>query len=269
MDRQRILDSGSKGKHMKYVGFGARQIASGIHLMTGCFHTQLFGDRFHTHLSAYLVCGGKHNILVDTGHPKDFPKVVAYVKSIIGEELTYIFPTHEEYPHAGSLGMLLDEFPKALVVGETRNFHLYFPNQYRRDRFIQMNVGDNIELGGRKLWVLPAPIHDLPASYWAYDDRDQALFVSDGFAFSHHENSECMLLSNELLNQPTADNVRLVLDLALYWSRYADNGAIVAQIHEMLETYETKLICPAHGGVITSPVNLITVMIEALMTERI
>jgi len=54
------------------------------------------------------------------------------------------------------------------------------------------------------------------------------------------------------------------LDLALYWSRYADNAAMVTDLAEMLRRYETRMICPAHGSVITEPSKLFAVMDAAL-----
>jgi len=165
------------------------------------------------------------------------------------------------------LSLLLEAFPEAVVIGETRNLHLYYPDQYRHERFLQKSVGERIDLGGRALEILPALIHDLPASYWAYDDRDKTLFVSDGFAFSHYDSAECILLSHELSKPPTAAEARLVLDLALYWSRYADNTAIVTDLAEMLQKYETRMICPAHGSVITEPGKLLAVMEAAMRSE--
>ncbi|MBR0713908.1 MBL fold metallo-hydrolase [Bradyrhizobium liaoningense] len=250
---------------MKYVGFGARKLTNGIHLMTGCFHLAVDGRAFHTHLSAYLVIGESGNMLIDTGHPKDFRKIASYIRSVVGDDLTFIFPTHEEYPHAGNLGLLLDAFPRAIVVGETRNLHLYFPDQYIRERFQQSDAGDVIDLGGRRITVLPAVIRDLKASYWAYDDFDQALFVSDGFAFSHSDSNDCVLLSEELSQKPTVHDARQILDLALYWSRFADNSTVVVELRQMLNEYSTKIICPAHGSVITEPARLVPVMNEALL----
>ena len=59
----------------------------------------------------------------------------------------------------------------------------------------------------------------------------------------------------------------MVLDLALYWSRYADNTAIVTDLAEMLQKYETRMICPAHGSVITEPDKLLAVMEAAMRSE--
>jgi len=250
---------------MKYVGFGARKLTESIHLLTGCFHLAVDGNAFHTHLSAYLLVGESGSMLIDTGHPKDFKKIASYIRSVVGEDLTHIFPTHEEYPHSGNLGLLLEAFPRATVVGETRNLHLYFPDQYKRERFRQSNTGDVVDLGGRLITVLPAVIRDLKASYWAYDDLDQALFVSDGFAFSHSDPSDCVLLSEELSQKPTVHDARLILDLALYWSRFADNSTVVRELRQMLDEYSTRMICPAHGSVITEPSRLLPIMNEALL----
>ncbi len=101
-----------------------------------------------------------------------------------------------------------------------------------------------------------------------YPRVQSTLFVSDGFAFSHYDSAECILLSHELPKPPTAAEARLVLDLALYWSRYADNAAIVTDLAEMLRKYETRMICPAHGSVITEPSKLFAVMDAALRGER-
>ena len=257
-----------KSGMMRYAGFGARQLTAGIHLMTGCFDSVIFGIKCHTHLSAYLVCGEHSNLLVDTGHTKDFHNFAAYISSVIGSNLTYIFPTHEEYPHSGSLGLMLDAFPSAKVIGETRNYHLYYPEQYKPERFLQRRIGDVIDLGGRRLEILPAVIQDLQ-TYWAYDDADRTLFVSDGFAFSHYQPSECTLLSDELPNKPTASDARLVLDTALAWTRDADNRKLVAELQAMLQKYDTRMICPAHGSVITNPTQLLAVMEEALTGTRV
>src|SRR5260370_26565033 len=80
---------------MQYVGFGTRQLSSGIHVMTGCFETRIGENEFHTHLSAYLTCGARGSALIDTGHVKDFNKITKYIASLVATHLTYILPTHD------------------------------------------------------------------------------------------------------------------------------------------------------------------------------
>lgn len=264
------IDSrGTTGNRMEYQGFSTRQITPSAHLLTGCFHMSMYSREFHTHASAYLVIGSTGSVLIDTGHAKDGPRIEAFVRSVVGDGLTHIFPTHEEYPHAGNLAALLHSFPRARAIGEVRNYHLYYPDLARAGRFRQMAAGESIDLGDRRLTVLPAIIHDLPASSWAFDDKDALLFVSDAFGFSHYSSAHCTLLTSELPFAPAADDTRMVLDLALYWSRFADNRGLVAGMRKMLDQYRPRVICPAHGNIVDDPQTLAVLMEEALLANGV
>jgi flavorubredoxin len=254
---------------MDYQGFSTRQLTHNAFLLNGCFHMSMYGRQFHTHAAAYLIRGRDASVLIDTGHAKDGPRIEAFIRSVVGDELTYIVPTHEEYPHAGNLDALLCAFPKAKAVGEVRNFHLYYPEHDRTGRFHQMNAGEALDLGDRTLSLLPGVIHDLPATCWAYDSGDQLLFVSDAFAFSHYQSSECTLFSHELPFRPGVDDTRMVLDLALYWVRFSDNHGLIRSVAQMLEDYPTRMICPAHGNVITDLDELTEVMERAFLANGV
>ena len=260
---------GTGGNRMEYHGFHTRQITRSAHVLTGCFHMAMYGREFHTHASAYLVVGRDAALLIDTGHAKDGPRVEAFIRSIVGDQLTYIFPTHEEYPHAGNLDSLLTAFPGAMAIGEVRNYHLYYPEHARAGRFRQMAVGSEVDLGDRTLKVLPGVIHDLPATAWAYDNKDGLLFVSDGFGFSHYARDQCMMITSELPFRPSLDDTRMVLDLALYWSRFADNRTLVDDLHRMLADHRVRVVCPAHGNVITDIGTLTELMEAALLANGI
>ena len=250
------------GNRMDYRGFATRQIVPATYLLSGCFHMSMYGRDFHTHASAYLVVGSAGSVLIDTGHAKDAARIEAFVRTVVGNELTWIFPTHEEYPHAGNLATLLRAFPRATAVGEVRNYHLYHPDLAAAGRFRPVPVGGSIDLGDRRLAVLPGIIHDLPATAWAYEERERLLFVSDGFGFSHYGADQCSLTAEELPFAPSLEDTRMVLDLALYWSRFADNHGLVAALRELLASHPLSMICPAHGNVVTDLPTL-TSLIEA------
>lgn len=254
---------------MEYHGFSTRQISPGGFLLNGCFHMRMYGREFHTHAAAYLLRGQDASILIDTGHSKDGPRIEAFIRSTVGDELTYILPTHEEYPHAGNLDALLTAFPKAKAVGDVRNYHLYYPEHDRHGRFLPMRPGERLDLVGRTITILPGLIHDLPATCWAYDDGDQLLFVSDGFGFSHYESNQCTLMSHELPFRPGLEDTRMVLDLALYSVRLSDNHGLVEAVSQMLKANPTRMICPAHGNVITDLTELCELMEQALLANGI
>ena len=249
---------------MIHHGFNTRDMGDGVHLLGGCFHAQMYGRAFHSHGSAYLILGDEAALIVDTCHAKDGEDVAAYLRTHLGDRKLYIFPTHEEYPHAGNLGGLLKAFPEAIVVGDVRNYHLYHPKAYAAGRFRTMAVGDEIDLGGRTVTFLPPIIHDLPNTLWAWDDRTATMFVSDAFGFSHYETSECTLFSEELPTAPTVADSKQVLDLALYWTRFAEKDEIIDQMAALLARYPAARIAPAHGSVVTQPEELAELMNEAL-----
>ena len=222
----------------------------------------MYGREFHTHASAYLVVGSAGSVLIDTGHAKDAPRIEAFIRSVVGDDLTWILPTHEEYPHAGNLPTLLRAFARATAVGEVRNYHLYYPELAAAGRFRPVPAGGSIDLGDRRLVLLPGIIHDLPATAWAYDDREKLLFVSDAFGFSHYKADQCSLTSDELPFVLSLDDTRMVLDLALYWSHFGDNHGLVAMMRELMKLYPARMICPAHGNVVTD-LPVLTSLIEA------
>ena len=254
---------------MDYAGFSTRLIAPSTHLVSGCFHMSMYGREFHTHASAYLVVGSSGSALIDTGHAKDFPRIEAFVRSVVGDALTWILPTHEEYPHAGNLPALLRAFPGATAAGEVRNYHLYYPELAAAGRFRPVPVGGSIDLGHRRLEFLPGIIHDLPATAWAYDDRERLLFVSDAFGFSHYGTDQCILTADDLPFSPSLDDTRMVLDLALYWSRFADNTGLVAAMRRLMETHPPSMICPAHGNVVSDLPTLTSLMEASLLANGV
>lgn len=258
---------GNVSDKMDYTGFKTRLIAPGVHLLGGCFTGMLEGQHFHSHVSAYLIEGSDWAAMVDTGHPKDWVNIEPFIHQTVGDKLRYVLPTHEEYPHAGNLGAMLRAFPKVQAVGDMRNFHLYYPDL--EDRFVNAAVGTQFDLGGRYLEVLPAVIHDLPTTRWGYDSGSRMLFVSDAFAYSHSEHSECTLFSVELPTAPTVAETGLVLDRALYWARFTDSRPLIDAMHQMLVDYPTSIIAPAHGNVVTNPAELTLLMDEALMAARL
>jgi NAD(P)-dependent dehydrogenase (short-subunit alcohol dehydrogenase family) len=117
--------------------------------------------------------------------------------------------------------------------------------------------------------TVPGLIHDLPATSWAHDDGSELLFVSDAFAFSHYREDECTLLTDELPSKPTVEDTRMVLDLALSWVRFSDNRGLMESVRRMLRENKTRMICPAHGNVITDVAELTVLMERAFLANGI
>jgi hypothetical protein len=239
----------------------ARHVANGVYWLGGCLSAFSQGGEVHYHVSSYLVVGSRASILVDTGDPAHVGRVLAQLDgALAGRSLDYIFPTHPEIPHAGNLPALLQRYPEARVVGDTRDYFMHFPAF--ADRFDAKRPGDVIDLGGRTFTFLPAHIRDLENTLWGHDDGAGMLFVSDGFSFIHetpdpdgedepaHRPGQCRLLSGEMPVPPSVEQAAYGTGRALYWTKFVDVSSAFQAIENVLDRLPTTFIGPAHGNLI-------------------
>jgi flavorubredoxin len=180
------------------------------------------GDRIlHNHNSCYLLIGDEATVLVDTGMPYGWSKLRTEMRSVLaGRSIDYALPTHPEAQH----------------------------------RFQPMKTGESLDLGGRRLLLLPAVVHDLPNSVWGYEPDQRILFVADALPYTHeHEAHQCGMTSEELPYEIMPKDTSVVIGLALGWARHVDADRIMPALYALMEAYPVDMIGPAHGGVITNP----------------
>jgi flavorubredoxin len=212
------------------------------------------------HSSPYLVVGDRASVLFDTGVPVNWATVSQRLDAVLGERpLDWIVPSHYEVPHAGSLERLLRKYPRMLVGGDVRDYHLFYPHAADRLRMLsEIDLG-----GGNRLEILPAVIKDLVSTVWAYETKNRVLFCADGFAYSHlatsnngdetlafHYEGDCARMSSELPKPPGFEQAFFITKSGLFWSRYARSEPFFRAFDELRKRYDVELICPAHGNVI-------------------
>ena len=238
-----------------------RRLTPSVTWLGDCLKRTEAGAPVHVHTSSFLVEGDAQTLLVDTGHPTHWSSVERQLDELLaGRTLDWIFPTHPELPHAGNLNRLLAKYPGARVTGDVRDYPLYCPEY--GDRLVPRLAGDELDLGGRRIVFLDAPIRDLPSTLWAYETSGRILFVADAFGYTHggviapdadeplHLPGECGLLSTELPLPPSVEQTAFLTRAALFWSRYVDVAPHFAEVEALLERYPADLVAPAHGNVI-------------------
>jgi hypothetical protein len=238
-----------------------REIAKNVFWFGNCVKFDVDGEVLHAHFGIYLLIGKDRTLLVDTGVPRYWPsQKIQMDAALAGRPLDYVFITHLEVPHSTNLPNILESYPQCRVVGDARDFHLFYP-QYT-DRMDPKTEGDEVDLGDLRLKFIPAVLKDLPGSLWAYESAQQVMFVADGFAFAHsgsddplhddplHRPGECTFTSSELLDGLEVGKGEMIVRTALYWSRYVDPDSLFEKIGQLLAIYPTKVICPAHSNVI-------------------
>lgn len=239
-----------------------RVVADGVTWIGACLPFEVDGRLVHGHNSAYLIRGATKSLMVDTGGPSSWTAISAVLdEALDGGDLDYLFATHPELPHTGNIPRLVEKYPSIQVVGDTRDYHLFYPQVESNLR--AMVAGDTIDLGGGyEFRIVTAMIRDLPNTLWGYAPRAKTLFTADGFCYMHrpeldddepaHLPGECALTTGELSRPVSVTNAAFFTGSALYFSRFVDDAEErYAQVADFAESIGAEIVAPTHGNVIT------------------
>ena len=230
-----------------------------------CLEQRQQGKVYHGYNACFLVVGETASMLVETGHPKDFPIIEGQMNELLpgNPPLKYLFITHQETPHSGGLGRVLSRYPEAVLCGDVSDYHMAFPQYAHRMR--SMKEGDEIDLGGRGFRAVEPVIRDLRTTWWGFETRERVLFPGDGFAYSHyHEDGHCGLVAEEAVSLDLPDPA-VFADLALFWTKFADMRHYCDRLDDLIETLGVKTIAPTHGLVITDVARTMPKVREGLL----
>jgi flavorubredoxin len=130
-----------------------------------------------------FVIKGKEPVLVDTGAVVESDEFMRALRSVIDPtELKWIWLTHTDFDHIGSLRQLLAENTQLRVITTFLGMgimSLYAPLPL--DRVQLVNPGERITVGDRTLTAVKPPAYDNPSTTGFYDDKSNVLFSSDCF----------------------------------------------------------------------------------------
>lgn len=248
-----------------------REILPGLAWLGACTAIGYRDDVVHSYHAVYVLSGSDASLIVDTGPPKDWPILERQLDAVLARgrpPVRYLVPTHTEVPHCGSLGRLMAKFPDAVVAGDVRDFHLFFPGSEARLR--RMGVGERIDLGGGTGYeFVDAVIRDIDTSLWGYDSGSRTLFTGDGFAYAHHHRAgQCGLVTEEMPDLPIGELTALFAEYALYWMNFTDLENHLRRIDELLTTHPVAVVAPGHGSPIMEPAVTLDVIRAGLLAVR-
>lgn len=141
----------------------AREIADGIWWFPSCLQVPIYGRPTHIHNAPYLIVGDEKTLLWGTGDATAWDDVAPEFERVLaGRTLDYLVPSHPEIPHCGNVHRVLEAYPEVRMVGDVRDYHLFFPEY--EDRCDSRPAGSELELGGKTVVLLNAIVRDLPSS---------------------------------------------------------------------------------------------------------
>jgi hypothetical protein len=130
-----------------------------------------------------FVLHGESPVLVDTGPIVESDNFMAALRTVIDPaDLEWIWLSHPDFDHVGSVHRLLAENPRVRVITSFLTvgiLGLFDP--LPMDRVYLINAGQSISLGDRTLTAIKPPTYDNPVTLGFHDDRTGALFSADCF----------------------------------------------------------------------------------------
>lgn len=131
-------------------------------------------------------------VLIDTGLFGAQQEFMRGLRSLIDPAaLRWIWLTHVDPDHIGSLERLLVEAPQARIVTTFLGMGKYsLRGQLPPDRVFLLNPGQTLDVGDRKLFALRPPTFDAPETTALFDLKTRTLFSADSFGAVLREPAE-------------------------------------------------------------------------------
>ena len=134
-------------------------------------------------VNAFLIRSSEP-VLVDTGFGAVRDAFMETLRAQIDpQDIRWIWLTHTDADHVGSLRQLLEEAPRARLIttflgmGKLGLLQLPIPPE----RVYLLNPGQTLEVGDHQLLAVKPPCYDAPETTGLYDVRSGALFTADCF----------------------------------------------------------------------------------------
>lgn len=204
-------------------------------------------------VNAYVL-HAEQPMLIDTGLPTsraDFQQTLwSHVEP---DDLRWIYLTHPDRDHAGSLLEILAAAPSARLVTTFLGLGI-LTLEYAIDprRVFLLNPGQSLDLGDRRVRAFRPPVYDSPATTGCYDELTGTCFTSD--CFGAPMASQELTTVEDVREVPRDDLVagqRLWATVDSPWVSGVDRPAFRASLQPLRELDPPVVLCthlPAARG---------------------
>ncbi len=136
-----------------------------------------------TTYNSYLIKGQRKTALVDTTNPGFETELEQKISKIVRLiDIDFLIMNHAEPDHAGSIPHVFERNSKVKLVATARGVKM--ANTFYKvpdDRMTVVKEGDTIDLGGKTLRFVEAPMLHWPETMFTYAVEDKILFSCDFF----------------------------------------------------------------------------------------
>ncbi|MCP1714672.1 flavorubredoxin [Methanocalculus alkaliphilus] len=212
-----------------------------------------------TSYNAYLIFGEK-TVLIDNVYPGQSAQMWGRIRDACAAEgrdetIDIIIQNHAEKDHSGALPEIHRRFPEAVIYCTgicEKALHRHYPS-LKDAVFHHITTGDTLDIGGKTLAFVQAPLLHWPDSMFTLYAEEGILFPND--AFSQHlcctGRLDTEIPDHTLMDAAQKFYANLIVPLTPLFLKKADELTglnLLAQV---------KMIAPAHGQIWTDPKKII------------
>jgi len=228
----------------------ARQLRPGI-TEVGARHPdrRLFDELiplpFGTSYNAYVMQGTEKTALIDTVDPAKAQVLLDNLAANGIANIDYVVANHAEQDHSGSIPIILEKFPKAIVLANKAcskllKDHLLVPDS----RISELSETDQVSLGAKTLKFIPAPWVHWPETMFTYAVEDKVLFTCD--YLGAHLSAEELYAQNDAKLEQAAK--MYYAEIMMPYRRFSRK-----HLSDVRELRQAEVIAPSHGPVYDKP----------------
>ncbi len=202
-----------------------------------------------TTYNSYLIVGSEKKALIDTANPgfeKEWEEKIS--KVVNPADVDYVIMNHAEPDHAGSIPHIMAINTKAKLVTTSRGAKMaqtFF--KVPESRIKVVTDGETLDLGGKTLKFIEAPMLHWPETMFTYLSEDKILFSCDFFG-SHVAQG----LYDDEIDDLLVFAQRYFGEIMMPYSFNAQKGM------EKIKGLEIKLIAPSHGPIHRNPERILS-----------
>lgn len=212
-----------------------------------------------TTYNAYLVFGEDKTVLIDNTYPGTASQMWGRIEDACTKEgrdfkIDIIIQNHVEKDHSGALPEIYKKFPDAPIYctqkaldGLKRHYSLEEAN------FNVVKTGDELDIGGKKLAFLEAPLLHWPDSMFTLLADDGILFSND--AFGQH------LCYRQRLDNEIPEFILMDAAKKFYANLLTPLSPLILrkfkEVEDLALLDKIEIIAPSHGQIWTDPMKII------------
>ncbi|HVL91887.1 MAG TPA: MBL fold metallo-hydrolase [Acidimicrobiales bacterium] len=196
-----------------------------------------------------MLVRGQEPIVVDTGAPVHREHWLEQVFSLVEPaDVRWVFLSHDDGDHTGSLFDVLDACPQATLV---TNFFAWERLALERpavppQRMIWRDPTETFDAGDRRLRLVIPPIFDGPTTRALYDERTGVLWAVDSFAAL---TTGAVHDAGEVPRDLYDESFQLFNSLISPWHQWLDPAAYNRHV-DTVEALRPDVVASAHGHVL-------------------